>query len=347
MTKIESKMAFLGLFLVVAMILLFKVGFVLLPFALSFVLAHFLHPLVTYFVKCKMPRSLAVAVIILLFFLFMAGFVMGVVPFLYHQSMEMVSQVPSYIEVCRNEVYPRYVELLNKAGMGVAFDFDEIFDATQIIGFAKNFSAGIFSSTASVINVLSLIFIMPILIFYLLRDWNLMVKAVQGYLSKEAWGGFSRVLGEVDGALSGYVRGQITVCVLMALVYAVLLGFTGLNFGVLIGVLTGFFSFIPYIGALTGFVVAVLMALFQWGFSFFEVSLVIAAFMVGQVIESNFLTPNLIGQRVGLHPLWIIFGIFVFGSLFGLFGVIFATPLSAVFGVLLKNLAQEYKKRFI
>ena len=142
------------------------------------------------------------------------------------------------------------------------------------------------------------------------------------------------------------VRGQFNVCLILVIIYSSLLSFTGLNFGFLIGFLTGLFSFIPYVGMLSGVTAAIAVALFQWGFDTSHISAVSLVFIFGQIVESNFLTPKLIGAKIGLHPVWLIFGLFIFGALFGFIGVLVAVPLTAICGVIIKHFALEYKKKF-
>ena len=185
------------------------------------------------------------------------------------------------------------------------------------------------------------------MVFYLLKDWGSFQSNFFGSVPKAIKKRVDKVLKDIDGSLSGYMRGQAFVCLLMAIIYSFLLFLTGLDFGILIGVVTGILTFVPYIGAIAGFATALIIAFFQWGFSTVDIASVVIAFAVGQFIESNFLTPRLIGDRVGLHPVWIIFGIFAFGALFGFVGVLFAMPLTAVAGVLMKDLVFEYKKRYV
>ena len=202
------------------------------------------------------------------------------------------------------------------------------------------------SSTVFLINILSLIFITPFLIFYLLKDWDVVVNKVNSYLPESNTSLVRRIFREIDGTLSGYVRGQFNVCLILGTIYSVLLSCTGLNFGFIIGFLTGLLAFIPYVGMLIGVTIAIVVTLFQWGFDIPQISIISVIFIFGQVVESNFLTPNLIGSKIGLHPVWMIFGLFFFADLFGFIGILIAVPLTAICGVVIKQLALEYKRRF-
>ncbi|NDA64879.1 MAG: AI-2E family transporter, partial [Chitinophagia bacterium] len=204
-------------------------------------------------------------------------------------------------------------------------------------------SSKLASTTATASNdqrqiiILSLIFITPILIFYFLKDWNIIVNNFKSHLPKKFALLTEKILSDLDKSLSGFVRGQLLVCIVMAIFYSLILSIWGLNFGFAIGFITGILTFIPYVGAITGFFIAILVALFQYNFILSSIVPIIFIFALGQFIEANFLVPKLVGLRIGLHPVWIVFGLFVFGALFGLFGVFFATPLTAIFGVLIKH----------
>jgi predicted PurR-regulated permease PerM len=258
--------------------------------------------------------------------------------------------LPGYFQTISNDFYPKIAQILNKAGFKVEADLAHLFQneqvASRFVDLSKNVFGNAIDSSLNFINVLSLIFITPILIFYLLKDWDILLKKINDYLPREISASVKKIATDIDKALSGYIRGQFNVCFILALIYSILLSFTGLNVGFLIGFLTGIFSFIPFIGMLCGVVCAIIVALLQWGFDPSHISAIALVFIFGQVIESNFLTPKLIGSKIGLHPVWIIFGLFIFGTLLGFIGVLVAVPLTAICGVIIKHFALEYKKKF-
>jgi predicted PurR-regulated permease PerM len=172
-----------------------------------------------------------------------------------------------------------------------------------------------------------------------------MIKKVDDLLPKKQKNDIRKIFSDIDLTMSGYIKGQFNVCLILGLIYAVLLSFAGLNFGFLIGFFTGLMVFIPYVGMLIGVVLAIIIALFQWGFDLFHIGIISLIFILGQIIESNFLTPKLVGSKIGLHPIWLIFGLFFFGINFGFMGVLFAVPLSAIFGIIIKYFLQQYKKK--
>lgn len=345
--KTRDKLIIFLLIFAIFSFVIYHLSFILTSFIVSFVLAYFLHPLVKYFSDKKVPKPLAILLIMVVFFAIFGVILSLILPIIYNQSARLISEIPAYFNFFKTEIYPKYIAFLNVNGIESKQDINSIFNEAEIISFVKNFTFTLFDSGVALINIFSLIFIMPILIFYILKDWDLLNKNFYEFFPKKTSVKVSKMLSDVDLALSGYIRGQILVCLVMAVIYSLLLSLTGLQFGFLIGFLTGIFTFIPYVGALIGFIAAIFFALFQWGFDIANLSQVVAAIVVGQVVESNFLTPKLIGDKIGLHPVWVILGIFIFGSIFGIIGVIFATPLTAVFGVLVKNLAAEYKKKFV
>ncbi len=347
--KIGEKILLIAFVLLVFGWSIYLIRSILSPFVFSLVVAYFLHPLVDRLCKKRISRLNASLLIIGMFFVVFAMIMVAILPIVYEQSAAFIMELPQYFQVVVSEIYPKCAEALNVIGIRVNGDLLQvIYDAdltSKIFDFLQNFIVNAFSSSVAFINILSLIFITPILIFYLLKDWNLLAEKVRSYLPVKFAASASKIMQEIDKALAGFIRGQISVCLILALIYSVLLSLAGLNFGFLIGVITGFLAFIPYVGALTGFVAAMLIAFFQWGFSFMDLATIAMVFVFGQMLESNFFTPKLVGKNIGLHPVWIIFGLFVFGVLFGFIGILFATPLTAICGVLIKHLSSEYKRR--
>lgn len=347
--KINEKILFMAGILIAFGACIYLIRSILSPFIFSLVVAYFLHPLVDLLCKKKMSRLTSSLLIIGVFFAVFTAIVILIFPIIYEQLEALILELPQYFQVIAGELYPKWVAFLSSAGIKINKDFLSVIDnadlGLKILDFFKNFLLGIFSSSVAFINVLSLIFITPILIFYLIKDWDLLSKKIYTYMPSKFANSVSKIMAEIDQALAGFIRGQISVCLILGFIYSILLTVVGLDFGFLIGIITGFLTFIPYVGALTGFIAAILVAFFQWGFSFIDLATITGVFIFGQLLESNYLTPKLVGKNIGLHPVWIVFGLFVFGALFGFIGVLFATPLTAVCGVLIKHLSFEYKKR--
>jgi predicted PurR-regulated permease PerM len=191
-------------------------------------------------------------------------------------------------------------------------------------------------------QLISLVVITPLVSFYLLRDWDRIVERIDAYLPRGSAPAIHDQFGKIDRTLAGFIRGQATVCLILGAFYAVGLSLVGLEFGLLIGLGTGLISFIPYFGMMVGLAVGISVALAQFS-GLGSVALVAAVFAVGQVAEGNFLTPKLVGDRVGLHPVWVIFALLAGGTLFGFTGILLAVPAAAVIGVLVRFTLESYR----
>ncbi len=332
--------------------LIYLVKSVLTPFICSLIIAYFLDPLVGYLVnKHKLSRITSTSLILGLFLSIFISVSAILLPIIYMQTSELVEALPRYLQIITQDFYPKVIGFLNGFGTRLDSDFSHLMSSeksnTYFADLSQNFLSNALSSSVTFINILSLIFITPILIFYLLKDWDVLIKKTYELLPRSIAGSAREITREINKTLVGYVRGQLNVCLILVVFYSISLSLVGLNFGFLIGFLTGMFAFIPYVGMLAGTIAAVVVALFQWGFDFTNLALVSVIFLIAQLIESNFLTPKLIGGKIGVHPVWMIFGLFVFGVLFGFVGVLLAVPLTAVCGVIIKYFALKYKKKFV
>ena len=177
--------------------------------------------------------------------------------------------------------------------------------------------------------------------FYLLRDWDKIIAKVDGWLPRNIAPSIRIITGDIDSTIAGFVRGQGTVCLLLAVFYGVGLTSIGLDFGLILGIMTGLISFIPYFGMLIGMAATLAIVIFQYG-EFIQVALVLVVFGIGQVIESMILTPKLVGEKVGLHPVWVIFALMVGGAAFGFTGLLLAVPVAATIGVLVRFALTQY-----
>jgi predicted PurR-regulated permease PerM len=329
---------------------LFAVKSILTPFIVAIIIAYFLDPLADKITNRYLPRTYSTLVILGIFITIVIAILILIFPLLYSQFDSLINAIPDYFEIFIHDFYPQVVTFGDKYGVELSTDLKSYLNQdniTNFFGLSGNILGSIMESGIVLINVLSLIFITPILIFYILRDWDIMVGKVNNHLPLGYAKGIREVFTEIHKTLYGYVHGQINVCIILGIFYAVALHFSGLDFGLLVGFLTGFFSFIPYVGMLIGVAIAIIVALFQWGFDVINIGIVLLIFTIGQILEGNFLSPKLVGDKVGLHPVWIIFGIFVFGVLFGFMGVLLAMPATAICGVLIKFSVAKYKKRFV
>jgi predicted PurR-regulated permease PerM len=215
--------------------------------------------------------------------------------------------------------------------------------AKQVATGATGMVGGIISHGLEVVNLLTLLAVTPLVAFYLLRDWPKVVAEVDGWLPRAHAETIRTQLREIDRVLAGFARGQIVVCLSLATFYAVALSLVGLDFGLTIGLVAGLVSFVPYLGFGVGLASSVGVAVYQYWPQWGHVLVVLGIFLLGQSLTDYVLTPRLVGTKVGLHPLWVIFAVFAGGTLFGFAGMLFAVPMCAVIGVLARFGISRYK----
>ncbi|MEO1778235.1 MAG: AI-2E family transporter, partial [Pseudomonadota bacterium] len=199
------------------------------------------------------------------------------------------------------------------------------------------------TSAASLLNIVVLFVIVPVVAVYLLLDWDRMIERVDALLPRDHAPVIRRLAGEVDQTLAAFIRGMGTVCIILGTYYAIALMLVGLQFGLVVGFVAGLLTFIPYVGAIVGGALAIGLALFQFWGEWLWIVAVAVIFQVGQLIEGNVLTPKMVGDSVGLHPVWLILSLSVFGALFGFVGMLIAVPAAAAFGVLVRFVIEQYK----
>lgn len=348
--KTKDKIILYLLFTALFLTFTWAIKSILFPFICAIVIAYFLDPLCDRLERFGLQRTASASIILGIFLVSVTILFALILPLLYEQLLSLFETIPNYINIVVNETYPKIYQFALSHGFFIEPDIHNYFtneNLAHMLGFSGTILDNVMQSGVVLFNVISLIFITPVLVFYMLRDWDLLVKNINKYLPNNHGKEIRAIFTDIDKTLSGYVHGQFNVCIILGIFYAISLSILGLNFGFLIGFLTGFLSFIPYVGMLLGICAAIIIALFQWGFDSFHIGLVLIIFLAGQIFESNFLTPKLVGDKVGLHAVWIIFGLFVFGVLFGFIGILIAMPATAICGVLIKFLALQYKKHFV
>ena len=322
-----------GLLLLLALYLL---GGILLPFLVGMAAAYVLDPVADRLQRAGLGRTAATLTLTVLFFAALVPLALLLLPVLVEQVVDLATRLPSYLEELRGRIL-HLAEALNRQELvqelsvqGLVSRFSE-----RALGFVGTAVGNVVQSSLAVLNLLSLLFVTPIVTFYLLRDWDRMVAAVMRVVPPRNLPLARRLAAEVDEVLAGFLRGQGLVCLFLATFYAAGLALVGLQHGVIIGLLTGLFSFIPYVGMLVGVVVGLAVAVFQFN-AIWPVALVAGVFALGQFIEGNFLTPRVVGSRIRLHPVWVIFAVLAGTALFGLAGTFMATPVAAVIAVLVR-----------
>lgn len=325
-------------------VFLYSVKSILLPFVVGILVAYFLDPAADRLEKAGLSRTISTLSITVIFFFALGISFVLLAPPIYEQLFELVSKTPQYIAHLQESIYP-YIQKVLKD-----FDYIELEnEAKKVAPEASSYAlqliskliSGIWQSGIALVNIISLIFITPIVSFYLLKDWDNITKKVDKMLPKKHAKTIRVQIRKIDQTISGFVRGQTNVCIIMAVFYSIGLIFVGLDFGLIIGIGAGLLTFIPYAGIAFSFIVALAVAIFQFD-NLTEIGLVVMVFLIGQVIESNVITPKLVGDKVGLHPVWIIFGMLAGATLFGFVGVLIAVPVTAVIGVLLRFSLEKY-----
>jgi len=317
---------------------------ILLPFVLGMAIAYLLDPLVAWLEKHGIRRVLASGGIIVGFFAVVSLLLLLVVPVVIEQLGNLAQRIPDLVVWVRVSLTPYLNRILVRFGTQIPALATPSADMVQkTVGFMGGVLTGLLTRGLAVVNVLALLGITPLVAFYLLRDWPKVIDDVDSWLPLTHAATVREQARKVDAVLAGFARGTAIVCLVQAAFYAVALTVMGLDFGLLIGITAGAISFVPYLGAIVGFVSAVGVALYQFWPSWPRVATVGAIFFIGQSIQDYVLVPRLVGDQVGLHPLWVIIGVLAGGSLFGFVGVLLAVPACAVIGVLVRFAIAQYK----
>lgn len=315
----------------------------LLPFVAGLAIAYFLDPSVDRLERAGLPRWAGAGVVLLSFVLVAFSVALLLLPLVQAQASLLIDTLPHYAQVLRERVQPAIEDLVHRLSPA---DVERLRTAAgeyagEAVGWVGRVLRGILSGGLALFDVFSVLFITPVVAFYLLRDWDKLVARVDGWAPRPHLSTIRAQALEVNRTLAGFVRGQALVCLVLGVFYAVGLSAAGLNFGLVVGLLAGLLSFIPFVGTLFGFVTSTGLALLQFD-SAWRVGIVVAIFVIGQMVEGNVLTPKLVGDKVGLHPVWVMFALLAGGSLFGFVGVLLAVPVAAVIGVLTRFALGRY-----
>jgi predicted PurR-regulated permease PerM len=343
--SVQRQVGFWLLALLLVALALFVLRDVLLPFVAGLALAYMLDPLADRFQRLGLGRLGATVVILVLFVLFFVLALVLIIPLIAHQLAAFIDKLPSYVGRLQVLIAQQGGPVIERLGGSEALaDIEKSLGeiVTQGAAWLGTFLRSLWSGGQAILSVFSLLVVTPVVAFYLLVDWDRMVRTVDGWLPPRHRDTIRRLAREIDGAMAGFIRGQSLVCVILGTFYAVALMLIGLNFGAVIGIISGFLTFIPYVGSLTGFVLSVGVALVQFWPDWTMILATVAIFVFGQFVEGNFLSPKLVGASVGLHPVWLMFALLAFGSLFGFVGLLLAVPLAAAAGVLARFALQRY-----
>lgn len=329
--------------LVVLFGLLYVLRDILAPFVAGMAAAYLLDPVCDRLERWGLSRTLATVVVTAAFFLVLLAILLWLAPVVYGQILTLVNRLPGYFQQLGEQFRPLLEQIAGRLEggdlAGISPNVGE--HVGTVLGWVTAALKTVLSGGLALVNLLALLFITPIVAFFLLRDWDDIVGRLDKWLPRP-WAGVIREQAAlIDETLAGFVRGQALVCLFLGTFYAVVLTVVGLDFGITIGLFTGILSFIPYVGTTFGFVTSIAVAFAQFS-EWLPIFLVAGLFIAGQAIEGNFLTPKLVGDRVGLHPVWVIFALLAGGSLFGFVGVLLAIPVAAVIGVLARFVLGRY-----
>ncbi|WP_376871731.1 AI-2E family transporter [Albirhodobacter sp. R86504] len=336
---VREQAKYWGIALAVLFVALWALGSVMLPFLVGGAMAYFMDPIADRLERAGFSRIAATALIALIVSLGAIVSILLIVPTLVRQAAQLVETAPE-IAMRLQGFLANQFPTLTQDGSVLNETITKLGEAIQARG--GELLTGVLSSAVGVLNFIVFIVVVPVVAFYMLNDWDRMVAKVDGWLPLDHRETVRDIAREIDRVLSGFVRGQVSVCVILGTFYSVALMLAGLNFGLVVGALAGAVTFIPYVGAIIGGVLAIGLALFQFWGDPVSIGIVAGIFGVGQFLEGNVITPKLVGSSVGLHPLWLIFALSAFGTLFGFVGMIVAVPVSAVIGVLVRFALDQY-----
>ena len=316
---------------------------ILLPFVMGSAIAFLLDPFVDRLDRLKIPRPIGSILVLFLFLGVIVAFLLLLVPLLETQVVTLVGRFPAYLSMARDDI-DQFLALLQDR-----LDPDQVAklrDAASakvgdVVGAAGRIITSVLTGGVAVANVLSLIFITPIVAFFLLRDWDVLLATLDSWLPREHAATIRQQARLIEQTLSGFLRGQASVCLLLGLFYGIGLTIIGLDFGLVLGLVCGGLIFIPFLGGITGGLLSIGLAFAQYG-TWHKPFAILVMFVVGQSLEANVITPKLVGDRVNLHPVWLIFSLLAFGALFGFVGVLIAVPMAAVIGVLVRFALKRY-----
>ncbi len=338
---VNEQMRWWGVGLLLFIVLLWLLSDALLPFVLGAAIAYLTDPLADWLERHGLGRVLATVVITIGSLGLVVLAILLLVPLLVEQLRQLIAVLPVWVDRARELAVqwihdvPGESTMLNRA-------LGDLRDTAQSWG--GEVLKRVWSGGIAVVNFLAVVLVTPVVAFYLLLDWDRVVASIDSYLPRPHRASIHRIARDLDRVLAGFVRGQLTVCLILGTFYAVALMAVGLNFGLLIGVFAGLISFIPFVGSILGGTLSIGVALAQFWGDWIWIAVVALIFVGGQAIEGNFLTPKLVGDKVGLHPVWLMFALSAFGVLFGFVGLLVAVPAAAAIGVIGRFLLERYRE---
>jgi len=344
MTMRQQGLFWLGA-LVVIFLALYLLSPILLPFVLGIILAYLLNPIVTRLERIRVRRgvgALLVSGVIILVFSLLLSFM---VPFLANEISNLIASLPEIIRNLQKFAAEQGAPIIERIGGPEAVGEVQRAIADMVRsagGLLNDLLASIWSGGEAVMNAFMLVIVTPIIAFYLLIDWPRMTRTLDSWLPRRHDDTVRRLWREMDHSIAGFLRGQTIVVLMLAAFYAVALSLIGLNYALVIGIGAGLLSFVPLVGAVTGFMVSGAVATFQFWPDWWIIALTLGVFVFGQIVEGYVIAPKIVGEATGVHPVWLMFALFAFGYLFGFVGLLLAVPLAAMIAVLCRFAIARY-----
>jgi len=330
---------------VVAGWLLWLLSPILAPFLFAAILGYVLDPLVEKLTARRFPRTLAVLLVLVLLLALLVALMLVVLPLFYKEMRLLAARLPDFLAWSNDHLAPWL-----KAHFGIEFQLDTASVrqvASDLLSGNQDVAARLLGSLKigglALIAFFANLLLIPVVLFYLLRDWNTFLVRLDAFIPRHLHAKARQLLREIDAVLAEFLRGQLSVIVVMCVYYVTALWLARLEFALPIGIITGVLVFVPYVGAMTGLALGTIAALMQFD-SMAGVLWVWLAFGIGQALEGTTVTPLLVGERIGLHPIAVIFALLAFGQVFGFFGVLLALPASAALLVGLRHVREAYLK---
>ncbi|MGH1330859.1 MAG: AI-2E family transporter [Paracoccaceae bacterium] len=321
-------------------VILFVLGDVILPFVLGMAVAYMLDPVADKLEAWGVSRALATVLITLAAAIVFIVMMLLVLPTMIKQAIGLVETAPALFSNFQAFLTERFPDILDSESQ-LHQTLLSIGDTIKSKG--GELLNGAISSAMSLLNVVILIVLVPVITFYLLMDWDRMVAEIDSLLPRDHAPVIRRLAHDIDRTLAAFIRGQGTVCLILGSFYAGALMLVGLQFGLVAGAVAGILTIIPYVGAIVGGGLAIGLAVFQFWGEWGMIAAVAGIFAVGQFLEGNILTPKLVGSSVGLHPVWLIFALSAFGTVFGFVGMLVAVPVAASIGVIARFAIAQYQ----
>lgn len=322
-------------------LLFFRLSTVMTPFVIGAAVAYFLDPVADRMQAKGLSRILSVTIISLVMLAVLVLAILFLLPVIAHQFTSLIASLPDYWAALNQYVSERFPNFAARAAESLQNVSEQY--QTQIQNAILGFFDQAMSSVQGIVTYVGLLLIIPVVSIYLLIDWDRMVEYIDNMIPRDSLNTIRYLAKEIDKTLASFVRGQVLVCMFLGTFYSITLMLAGLNFGLIIGIIAGALTFIPYLGAMIGGALAIGVAIYQFWGEWGHVALVAGIFFLGQFLEGNIVTPKLVGKSVGLHPVWLLFALSAFASLYGFIGMLIAVPVAACFGVIGRFMLGRYQ----